>query len=238
MTRFKYSVIKKQHVLEKTVETSWNKVLISKIDKNEAFDYNDKEKLIKSLESSLSSMEDIIEVENGNTIDGYDYIYFIYKNAKPEGIGVYKLSYFLNLHLFYKNEIVQVQGLFEEINNTGFRESLAMTLAEKFGLVTVNESGLEGWFEPFDKERKSEVNRNIGERRGFDALVLFNPLSQARELMLSILEHKYVIDVNQILDEVKNDIKDDTLDKSTSADDVKDKLFSKDYTQRTINVML
>ena len=239
INRFALAVLKNAYVLEKAVETSWNRVVVSKIEKNEeVIDFNDKERLIKSLKKSLTPMEDIIEVENGKTVDGYNYIYFIYKNAKPEGLGAYTLSYILTLQLFNENEIIQVKGLFEEINTTGVRESLAMTLAEKFGIITVKESGLEGWFEPFDAERESEVNRNLGERRGFDALVSYNPLSQARELLLSIIEHKYVINIGQILDEYNKDVKNDSVGNSASADDVKNKLFSKDCTRRTRDVIL
>ena len=239
------SAVKNEHVLEKAVETSWNKVLISHINKKEALDYDNKEQQIKELESYISSDSDetIIEVENGKTIDGYNYIYYIIKNAKPEGMIEYKLSYYLKLHLFYNDEIVQVQGLFEEINMTGVREALASALAEKCGIVTAKDSGLEGWFEPFDEERKCKINRNIGERRGFDALVPHNPLSQARELLLSIIEHKYVVELDAILneiDECQNNENFKTKESHTKEqqEEIMNKVFSKNHTRRMRAVLL
>ena len=239
------SAIKNEHVLEKAVETSWNKVYISKISEKNALDYKNKEELIKRIESSIGSDSDdaIIEVENGKTIDGYDYIYYIIKNAKPEGMLEYKLSYYLRLHLFYKGEIVQVEGLFEEINMTGAREALASVLAEKCGIVTITDSGLEGWFEPFNVEKNTKIKRNVGERRGFDALVPYNPLSQARELLLSIIEHKYVIELNEILNEIEEDNGEENFKTKKSynekqKEETMNKVFSKDYTRRTQDVLL
>ena len=245
------SAIKNEHILEKAVETSWNKVLISRISKKEALDYNNKEELIKRIESSIGADSDdaIIEVENGKTIEGYKYIFFIIKKAKPEGMLEYKLSYYLTLHLFYKNEIVQVKGLFEETNMTGAREALASVLAEKCGIVTITDSGLEGWFEPFNEEKNSKINRNVGERRGFDALVPYNPLSQARELLLSIIEHKYVIEPKEIFDEIEDDNdndndngKENSKTKESHINEqeeaIMNKVFSKDYTRRTRDVIL
>lgn len=239
------SAVKNEHVLEKAVETSWNKVLISKISKKNALDYSNKEELIKKIESSIGSdsNEAIIEVENGKTVDGYNYIYYIIKNAKPEGMLEYKLSYYLRLNLFYKGKIVQVEGLFEEINMTGAREALASVLAEKCGIVTITDSVLDGWFEPFNEEKNTKIKRNVGERRGFDALVPYNPLSQARELLLSIIEHKYVIELNETLNEIEDDngeanfmTKESYTEKQE--EEIMNKVFSKDYTRRTRDILL
>ena len=94
-----------------------------------------------------------------------------------------------------------------------------------------------------DEEKNSKISRNIGERRGFDALVPYNPLSQARELLLSIIEHKYVIDLKEILNEIdedKNNESSKTQESHTEErqEKIMNKVFSKDYTWRTQDVLL
>ena len=94
-----------------------------------------------------------------------------------------------------------------------------------------------------DEEKNSKISRNIGERRGFDALVPYNPLSQARELLLSIIEHKYVIDIKEIFNEIEEDnSKKNSKTKESHTEEqqeeIMNKVFSKDYTRRTRDVFL
>ncbi len=157
---------------------------------DEAMSFNDKENLIDGIHESLSDQQGLICVENGKTPRGYDYIYSIVKTLKSEFGGV---QYYLRMNIGHESKIIEIQGLFDECGMTGGRESVAMHLASRAGLMEFG--NFDGWCEdPYDSSYSKGVRMNLAERAGLDGLFPENPLSQAREFIQAVLYDELMID--------------------------------------------
>ena len=172
----------------KTARTSDNIVMVFKTTPDAAMNPDDVDGLIDEIHSNLSESQGIIEVRNGETKRGYQYIYSIVKTLRePSGV-----NYDLRLNLFCEKEIVEVQARFTEINMTGTRESACIELARRAGLVDVFKDGFDGWAsDPYDPNFTKGKLKNLAEKEGLDGLFPENPLSQAHELLLAILRDEY-----------------------------------------------
>ena len=175
----------------KTIGNSDNVVMISKGNVEAAMNPDDLKGLIDGIHEALSDNQGIIEVKNGETKRGYKYIYSIVKNLSEVQFG--GVRYFVRLNLFNGPDIVEVQADFTEIGTTGSREALCVEFARRAGLTDITSEGLKNWTEdPYNPDFKKGCLKNLAEKEGLDGLFPENPLSQAHEFLLSVLNDEYV----------------------------------------------
>ena len=194
----------------KVVSTSANTVMIAKSVANEVMNSDDPSGLISWIHEHLADDEGLIEVKNGVTKRGYKYIYSIIKNLMQDVHGV---RYFLRLDLIKGEDIVEIQAEFKEINMTGGREAMCLNLAQMAGLVEFSEGGLKGWMQdPYDPEYTKGITKNLAEKEGIDGLFPDNPLTQAHELLMAVLNDEFVIARKEDNDEEKtSDVAEENL---------------------------
>ena len=192
---------------QKTVGNSNNIVMITKGISERAMNPDDVQGLINGIHECLSDKQGIIEVKNGTTPRGYKYIYSIVKNLSEEPFG--GVRYFLRLNLFHETSIVEIKADFIEIGMTGSREALCTELARRAGLADIFADGYKDWAkDPYDPDYKNGCLKNLAEKEGLDGLFPENPLSQAHEFLLAVLNDKFVT-VRQDTDDTKEDTADE-----------------------------
>jgi hypothetical protein len=181
----------------KKIETAFMKQTNSSADfavffynNKHSMDFEDKEKLISGIHDSLHDSQGLIEVKNGKTTRGGDYIYSIVKTVGDGDTSPMGVRYFLRMNIRYGENILEVMGSFEEIGMTGTRESMSGLLAQKAGIWKI---GDEGWNEdPYDAEYKKGNPKNLAEKESLDGLFPGNPLSQAREFVMAVIKDELV----------------------------------------------
>lgn len=175
----------------KTVENSSNVILVFNTTKDSAMDCDDIQRLIDGIHESLAENQGLIEARSGETKRGYKYIYSIVKTLQEDTFGV---QYFLRMNLMHEKDIVEIRGFFTEIGTTGLRESMCACFAQNVGIAVFGENDLEGWTEdPYDENYTKGALMNLAEREGLDGLFPGNPLTQARELVLAIVNDELAI---------------------------------------------
>ena len=210
----KNAIANDEIAISKVTDRSVNIVIINKIDNDKAIPFDGKDLLIDGIHKSLNDNQGLIEVENGKTKRGYEYIYSIIKELDEDSLGV---TYLFRMHIGNKNDTVEIMASFREQGMTGERDSFGAALAQNTGIVSFGEEGLIGWSEdPYDPQFSTGIPMNLSERPALDALFPDHPLSQAREFVVAIVEDKHIIykkqhnndsedDVNEISNEYKND---------------------------------
>ena len=210
----KNAIANDEIAISKVTDRSVNIVIINKIDNDKAIPFDGKDLLIDGIHKSLNDNQGLIEVESGKTKRGYDYIYSIIKELNEESLGV---TYLFRMHIGNKNDTVEIMASFREQGMTGERDSFGAALAQNAGIVSFGEEGLIGWSEdPYDPQFSAGIPMNLSERPALDALFPDHPLSQARELVVAIVEDKHILckkqhnnnsedDINEISNEYKND---------------------------------
>lgn len=209
VNQFVKSVQNTEVVYQKMVDNSNNALIIWKTDKAKSMDCSDTQQIIDGIHECLADNQGLIEVKNGKTKRGYNYIYSIVKTlADEDGIPL-GVRYFLRMTLNIDSEYIEINGYFEEQGMTGIRESMSTEFARRAGLVEFTENGLEGWSEdPYDPDYTKGIVKNLAEKEGIDGLFPFNPLTQAREFVLAIVNDELVIikkDESEDDDEVKEE---------------------------------
>lgn len=186
------NIANEMYYFQKIVETSNNFVQIKIANKENIMNFDKLDNLIEGIHESMSEKQGLIEAKNGLTKRGYRYIYTIVKTLNEQNMGV---NYFLCANIGLDDDIIEVKGNFEEINMTGMRDTMGMEYARRAGLINMDGKNLlEGWSsDPYDPNYKKGVLMNLSEKPGLDGLFPFHPLTQARELLLSLLEDKFVI---------------------------------------------
>jgi hypothetical protein len=173
---------------------SFNSITFFYPEKGQSMDFNDLEGLIDGIHRCLGDNQGIIEVNNGKTVRGYDFIYSIVKSVDKNGV-----QYFLRINIKKDDNILEIYGNFEESGMTGIRESIAASIADKAGIC---ELGSDKWSQdPYDPEYKRGKCKNLAEKEGLDALFPESPLSQARKFLLAILKDEIVMENKDKMDE-------------------------------------
>lgn len=161
-------------------------------EKNHAMDFNNLQGVIDGIHECLADHQGLIEAKSGKTKRGYDYIYSIVKSVGhgeelPTGI-----QYFLRMNIGIEDKIIEIYGSFEEQGTTGLRESIASCMASQAGIY---EMGGDNWSQdPYDPNYKKGICKNLAEKEGLDGLFPYNPLSQAREFLLAVINDELVIE--------------------------------------------
>lgn len=186
------SIANDMQPFQKIVENSNNTLCIIKADKDKKMAFDGLNDLIKGIHECLSEEQGLIEAKAGTTNRGYKYIYSIVKTINKERMGE---SYFLRLNIGTEDDVVEVQGQFDEIGTTGMRDTLGMEFARRAGLIDMTgDNPFDGWnIDPYDPEYKKGIPMNLSEKAGLDGIFPYHPLTQARELLLALLEDKFVI---------------------------------------------
>ena len=196
--------MKAVEVYQKAVSTSGNIVMIFKTTADKAMNFSDTQRLIDAIHENLADNQGLIEVGAGKTKRSYDYIYSIVKTLQDSMAGV---RYYLRMNIGSGDEIIEINADFTEQGMTGHREAMAMSFAISAGLVDLDGEGgeISGWMEdPYDPSYTRGVPMNLAERSGLDGLFPYNPLTQARELLLALINDEYVIIRKEASEEEKN----------------------------------
>ena len=195
----------------KTVGNSDNIVMITKSTPERAMNPDDVQGLIDVIHEYLSDKQGIIEVKNGITPRGYQYIYSIVKTLSEESFG--GVRYFLRLNLFYDSDIIEIQADFTEIGTIGSREAICSDLARGAGLADIYADGYKDWAkDPYDPDYTKGCLKNLAEKEGLDVLFPESPLSQVHEFLLAVLNDEFVNvrqeadDAEEITAQEENDI--------------------------------
>lgn len=152
-------------------------VKVFDIEREMAMPLNEKE-IIDGIHSCLDASQGLIEVKQGVTPKGDNYIYSIIKNKfEPSGV-----QYFLRMHLFQNDNLVEIDSFADEIGVTGMRDSMIFA---KLGI-----ENKDNWFrDPYNKNIKSGFLMNISEESQFDSIFPDHPLSEIRRLINFIIKN-------------------------------------------------
>ena len=191
-------------VYRKTVGNSDNFVRITKGTQDNAMNPDDVQGVIDGIHECLSDKQGIIEVKNGITPRGCQYIYSIVKTLSEESSG--GVRYILRLNLFRDSDIIEIHADFIETGMTGIRESVCSDLARRAGLADIFADGFKDWVkDPYDPDYKNGCLKNLAEKEGLDGLFPQNPLSQAHEFLLAVLKDEFVM-LRQDTDDTEEEI--------------------------------
>ncbi len=137
-----------------------------------------KEALIAGIRSFLSEKQGLIQVEAYD-----DHVFSIVKTLK-ESSGV---QYILTYQKFYPEFILNIQAYFEEIGNTGIRDSVCFEICCRKNLVGGSDNPLEGWAkDPYDETITTGALMNLSETEQFDEQFPGYPLTMCREFLRTI----------------------------------------------------
>ena len=153
---------------------------------------HDAKSLIDQLHQDMTDRQGLIEVKEGATADGHSYLYSLTKTLSHGQPGR-EVCYSLGLTIFSDTGDVRVTGEFQEAGAAETRASQCIELAIQAGIAQITDHSSQNWAQdPYDPGFKKGVLKNLSEKEGLDVLFPEHPLSQARELLLAVLEHRLV----------------------------------------------
>lgn len=153
------------------------------ISERKTMPFDDNVTIINGIHHSLKDVQALIEVKNGRTKIGKQFVYSIVK-TKQEESGV---EYFLLMHVEHENGAISINAHFLEHGMTGIRDTTIWELARREGVVSIDNN--EKWcFDPYDKDFKHPFLMNLSEKEEFDKLFPEHPLTQARQFVKMITE--------------------------------------------------
>lgn len=157
-------------------------VMIYPIYKSHAMPF-DTERISKGIHAALGKEQGLIDIRTVQTKENFKSVYSIVKTLrKPSGV-----QYNLTLQIAFPDRLLHVQGYFEETGTTGQRDANVYMLAVKKGLIS--EGSFDGWIQdPFDKEYRDGVLKNLSEDEEYDAMFPNHPLTVLRDFVRTILE--------------------------------------------------
>ena len=153
------------------------------ISERKSMPFDDNVTIINGIHRSLKDKQALIEVKNGSTKNGKQFVYSIVK-TKQEESGV---EYFLLMHVEYENGAISVNSHFLERGTTGIRDTTIWELARREGIVSADNQN-NWWFDPYNKDFKHPFLMNFSEKEEFDKVFPEHPLTQARQFVKLITE--------------------------------------------------
>ncbi len=141
------------------------------------------EGMINGIHSALGNEQGLVELDKGKSFNRNLYAYTLIKNR----LGPKGTQYILTFHILIDNEVVNVQGFFNEKGAFGSREGVVMTkLASENKIST---STLDGWkIDPYNVNYKKGYLMNLSERKDYDEMFPNHPLSEARSVLTYLIE--------------------------------------------------
>lgn len=213
---------------------SFNVAMFFRPEKGECMDFENLQGLIDGIHESLADNQGLIEAKSGKTKRGYDYIYSIVKTLREVDGFPFGVVYFLRMDIGFEGKVIEICAEFEEQGTTGIRETTAASLAHGAGIC---EMGSDKWSEdPYDPEYTHGVTKNLAEKEGLDGLFPGNPLTQAREFILALINDELVT-VGDNSDE-ENDDKEELSEeeKQNESDELLASLFEDECRRYTLTV--
>lgn len=163
--------LSKTKIFSYGMQGSYGLLLLDIKDMKDAMPFDDKEFVIESIHSFLQDNQGLIEVGNGTTITGKQYIYSIVKT----GVDEINTQYTSVCHIDYKDFVLSITGFYEENGSPGFRESMVFNMLDiKPGDVWAKD--------PYDKDFKKGILMNLAEDKEYDKIFSNHPLTIARKV--------------------------------------------------------
>lgn len=136
--------------------------------------------LIRGIRHFLADTQGLIRAETGD-----DYVYAIVKDLQqPSGV-----QYVLTYQKFCGDFILQIQGFYEEIGQTGVRDNMVAILCMQKGIVGNEDDIFAGWSrDPYDDTITTGALMNQSEEEEYDEMFSGFPLSMCREFIDCVLE--------------------------------------------------
>lgn len=148
-----------------------------------AMPFDDTKAIIDGIHHSLEEKQALIEVKNGVSKNGRQYVYSIVKTQmEPSGI-----EYIMLMHVSYDKVGISINGHFLECGMTGMRDTTVWEMAYRQNLVSAHDNK-NWWFDPYDKDFKHPFLMNLSEQEDLDALFPEHPLSQCRKFIKLITQ--------------------------------------------------
>lgn len=133
--------------------------------------------IVDGIHNSLAENQGLIEVADGKTLKGGEYVYSIVKTVDEE-MGT---QYCLTLDYKIDDRCVTAQGFFSERGVVGMRDGVIM--ADLLNRGDLDES-LDGWLcDPYDKAFDRGILKNLSEDEKYDRDFPNHPLTKAREFI-------------------------------------------------------
>ena len=156
--------------------------------------FNDTERIIDDLHSSMNDSQGIIEVMAGTCKNGGKYVYYLLKYKKPSlrrlprGNG-----YLLYFNLQIGNTIQFINATFEEEGITGMRDSAVYSLFrqnKKQEGKDMSDNPFDGWFkDPYCEDYTKGFLMDLSEQSEFDEQFPQHPLSAARRFVAYVISN-------------------------------------------------
>lgn len=158
--------------------------MIYPIPNSSAMPYDDVNAVINGIHNSLSEDQGLIEVSKGYTNTNKKFIYSIIKtHLNPSG-----MQYALTMNIDIINHSICVQSFFDELGDTGLRDSLVFNKLINAGKITLPD--MEGWLkDPYDPNFKKGILKNLSENEELDKYFPQHPLSEARNFVKYIIKN-------------------------------------------------
>lgn len=135
----------------------------------------------EGVHAQLGEKQGLIDIQTITADDGRKYVYTIVKTLRESS----EMQYNLTLQISDLEQMIHVQGYFEERGTTGQRAAVVHEDAVRKNLVQAG--SFEGWFEdPFDKAYRKGVLKNLSENEEYDAAFPDHPLSILRRFANTI----------------------------------------------------
>ena len=156
-------------------ETVMAFALVHPIHISHAMPFGHPEVLIDGIHKQLAENQGLIEVKDGQTEAGRNYIYSIVKTYND---AEKRNQYNLTMQVSYDTYAMNITGFFDEIGVTGMREAQAYILLTNEGVI----KGVEEWCkDPYDETYTKGHLMNRSEEEPFDHAFPGHPLSEARK---------------------------------------------------------
>lgn len=212
---------------------SFNVAMFFRPKKGVNMDFENLQGVIDGIHESLADNQGLIEAKSGKTKRGYDYIYSIVKSLREEDGFPLGVVYFLRMDIGFEGKVIEIYANFEEQGTTGMRESMAACMAQRAGIC---EMGSDKWNEdPYDPEYTHGITKNLAEKEGLDGLFPENPLTQAREFILALINDELVtVGDNSDEDDDKEELSEE--EKQKESDEFLAGLFEDECRRYTLTV--
>lgn len=159
-------------------------VLVYPIHVKNVMPFGHPEILVEGIHNQLTEDQGLIEVKDGKTKTGRNYIYSIVKTSKGNGRGN---QYNLSMHVFFNTYAMNITGFFDEVGVTGLRDAQVYGLLRNEGIINID---MEDWRrDPYDANYTKGHLMNRSEEEKFDSAFPGHPLTEARNFARFLIEN-------------------------------------------------
>ncbi len=147
------------------------------IDSKKGIPFDQIQSAIEEIHKSLREDQGLIEINNGVTVAGRKYLYYINKYRLEDFQGN---GYHMNMEIEHGKKALCIDAFFEEAGTTGIRDAIVHSILEGQGEIGHD---LEGWSEdPYDPDFKEGFLMNQSEKEMYDEMFPDHPLTKCRQM--------------------------------------------------------